>query len=146
MSDNLSELLNGVDMEKLMEKAGPILAALKNEQAKPAEHGANDDTAYADDRRGEDPAEKRADGRGSLDMNTLANLAGPLMSMMNGKKGGGIDPSMLEKIAGVFADEKTNQNMHLLNALRPFLSGKRSEKMDSAVSIMRMTSVFRDNI
>lgn len=137
MSDDISELLKGVDVEKLKEQAGPLLAMLKDSMA-------NDETKSSETQTVSSESNENSSSGGSIDMATLAQLAVPLMSMMNGGKSGssGIDPAIIKKLASAFSNDKANKNMQLLSALRPFLSSKRNDKMESAISIMRMTSML----
>ncbi|MBE6872215.1 MAG: hypothetical protein E7491_09760 [Ruminococcaceae bacterium] len=121
MDNGLSELLQGIDIERLKEKAGPLLAAL-------TEHGES-----GEETESEEKTETKA----------LTESFAPLMSMLGAESGMKLDPMMLSKLASALNDKRSKDSVQLLYALKPFLSEKRSEKMASAVNILRMTSMLR---
>ena len=74
----------------------------------------------------------------------MANNLSDLFSHFSG----GLDPSMIQMLARVMkeygaGEQKVDQNLALLSALRPFLKEKRSAKIDQAVQIAKFSRVAR---
>jgi len=55
---------------------------------------------------------------------------------------GGIDPAMLSSISRLISRAQNSFNKHeLLEAMKPYLSEKRREKIDKAIQVARMAKV-----
>lgn len=83
-------------------------------------------------------------------MEKIASLAKTLMGGDNpGEKAGegsdepGLDPGILKKLAGIIGKSGAggSEQTALLNAMKPFLSEKRREKMDKAMKLARLAEI-----
>lgn len=129
LSEKLSQLFSDPEsMEKIKNLAGTFLS---------------------DSGRGNTAPEKTEKAEEAVPASTAPASGGSGLSGLSGLAG--LDPSILLKITDILGKANTGDDdkLKLLNSIKPYLSDKRADKIDSAVQILKMSkyaSVFAKDI
>lgn len=145
LSEKIGEILNDEESMKQIRELADMLTGGMSSQT--AENTSSDGTESFDP----DFSEKKSDNGGQNGFPDLSALMG-MMGMSggssdtsgnNGGQSGGIDMGTLMKLMSVIQSTGENdKNRNFLLALKPLLNADKQAKIDKALKLLRMYSIF----